>query len=130
MNIEDVLLAVQNFRSTLELWGITNQVLLLAAGVASIIFAISLREVMCWYFRIYRLRDDIRSLQTQMEQLQTTLNETRSILLSSHEAYAPKELLKPEDLLKSALKLNKSEIEKKEPTTLKKNGRAKFRFDH
>ena len=120
MNIEDALLTVQDFRSKLELWGVTNQALWVAAGVATILFFISLREVTCWYFRIYRVRDDIRSLQAQIDRLQTTLNETRDLLLSSPEACVPDELLQPEDLLKSATKLNKTEAEKTEPAGSKK----------
>ncbi len=79
MNVEQALQWIQNFRSQLEAWGVTNGTLMLVAAVAGIVFFFSFREVACWYFRISRLRDEVQSLRMQIETLQQTLDKSGTL---------------------------------------------------
>ncbi len=136
MNTDHALLMLQDFRSQLENWGVTPQTLIVTAGVATILLFFSLREVMNWYFRIYKVRAEIAALRAQLEVLQKTLTETRELLLKNTPAGMVEidtTAAQPTNLLKVALKLNSSSDDSGEhetPVTLKKNNRVKMRFDH
>jgi hypothetical protein len=110
MNIEDVLQRLQDFRSQLSDWGITNGMLWTIAGVAAVLFLLSVREVVCWFFRIHALRDEVRGLRKQLADLQRTLNEAS---VAPEDTPAP---LKPEELVRIAEGM-------REPA-------PKFRLDH
>ena len=70
MPIEQILLAVQDFRTHLTQWGINSTWLLIIGGVAALFFVLSLREVASWFFRIHQLRGEIRALRDQISDLQ------------------------------------------------------------
>lgn len=80
MNIDQVLQAVQDFRSQLEVWGITSEALWFVAVFASLLFALSLREVAGWYFRIHKMRDELHELRQQMAVMQEAQEEALELL--------------------------------------------------
>ena len=94
MNIETVLNVVESLRATLERWGVTTEFLVACALIASLLFFLSLREVLVWYFKIPQMRAEMRALKAQIAQLQWTLNKMRDEAVAEVEApagLAPKE---------------------------------------
>lgn len=113
MNWDNALQMIQEFRSQLDIWGVTNSGLLVAGGIAALLFLFSLREVATWFFRIHQVRSEVRELRAQMMAMQQTLEETR-------------------DLLSQTALENEAEVPKKKDIVLKPEGTsgARFRFDH
>lgn len=66
---------LQEFRSQLEVWGVTNEFLFIVASISGIIFLFSLREVLGWFLRVPHLRSEIRSLNKQLAEAQRLLTE-------------------------------------------------------
>ena len=122
MNFEDILPAIQDFRSQLETWGVTTEGLWCAAVGAAVLFLISVREVSSWYFKVNRVRDEIRALRAQLVQLQSAVNEMRLIMTGGSPSTAP---LKPEELVKIAEGMRDSGS-----GGAPSDAPAKFRFDH
>jgi len=81
MNIENALSFIQNFRAQLETLGITAEFLMVVGFFALVLFLLSLREVAGWFLRIGPLRQEIRSLKKQYEELQLSLDLIRDSLL-------------------------------------------------
>lgn len=128
LNIDAILQAVQDWRGQLEDWGVNNQSLYVIGVVAAVLFLLSLREVSAWYFKINKIRDEVRELRGQMSDLQILLRETRdSMRGATGPLLTP---MKPDELLKIASEMrdgtDNAALKKKDvgsPTT-------KFRFDH
>lgn len=118
MNLDQVLQTVQDFRSQLEVWGVSSQALWFVGTAAALLFVFSLREVACWYFRIHQVQGEIRELRGQMMELQITLNQTRDLLTNGPAADNPTPPLKAEELIKISESM-------REPSAA-----AKFRLDH
>ena len=114
MSIDEILQMIQDLRSQLELLGVTKEGLWFAAGAASLLFMLSLREVLSWYFKVNRVRDEIMGLRAQIAELQNSVNATRE-LLTGGAALSPLPL-KPEELVKIAEGM--------------RDNAPKFRFDH
>lgn len=112
LNLDLILQSVQDFRSQLEFWGVNNEALLVVAGVAAVLFILSLREVVTWYFRVNQVRDEVRELREQVASLQQMMQETRDFLLQPENPVAP---MKPEELMRAAEGLREA---------------PKFRLDH
>lgn len=69
MTIETLLEAIQNFRSSIDQWGVTAETLLAVAFLATVMFVLSLREVATWFLRVHSLRDEVRSLRKDIAEL-------------------------------------------------------------
>lgn len=76
MNLFEILKGLQEFRSTLEAWGLTSGILWTAGFIALVCLAFSTREVLGWYLRTNQLRDEVKALRRQIDQLQTALDKT------------------------------------------------------
>lgn len=111
MNIDEALIAVQDFRSKLELWGVSSLTLILAGTIASVVFFFSLREVFMWYFKIHALRSEIREVHQEVKELKETLKKTQDFLADAHLGEDDTAKLTPE-------------------TNPKATNQNKFRFDH
>ena len=99
MNLDDILQLVQDFRSQLEVWGVTSEALMVVGGIAALFFILSLREVTTWFFRVNQVRDEVRELRSQLIDLQRVLEETRDAVITPEAPVVP---MKPEELLKAA----------------------------
>lgn len=124
INIDEILQAIQDLRSQLEVWGITNEGLWAAGAVAIFLFILSLREVLTWYLRIQQVRDEVWALRNQLAAMQKVLVETKDLLARQVGEDLPK-LLTSDQLLSSAKMLNAQDLAKPD-----KSGSSKFRFDH
>jgi len=113
INVDEILQMVQDFRSQLEVMGITNQGLWAVAGIAAILFILSLREVMTWFFRINHVRAEVRALRSQMAVMTRMLKDTQDMLINPVNVPTPP--MKPEELLKVAEGMRET---------------PKFRLDH
>lgn len=122
MNIDEILQTVQDFRSQLEAWGVTNEGLWAAGAFAVLLFILSLREVLTWYMRVPQVRDEVRQLRVQMALMQKTMLETQDLLARQF----GEEIAKPltSDELLSSAKTSKGQDSKNESSP------TKFRFDH
>jgi hypothetical protein len=125
VKIDQILMAVQDTSSRLELMGISNDKLWIAGGVALLLFIISLREVLSWFLRVQQVRDEVRGLRKQMNEMQTMLADTRELLQQSGAVKRAPEPLKAEELLTIAQKQIAVGEEKSTREALKK-----FRLDH
>ncbi len=114
MNLSDILQLIQDVRSGLESWGITARGLWVAGGIAFLLFTLSLREVMSWFLRVHQVRQEVRTLRSEMVVLQQTVEELRDLLRTR----ASEEVA-----------LNEAE-EKMEAQKVATPGPQRFRFDH
>jgi hypothetical protein len=73
MTIENVLEAIQNFRTQIDQWGVTAETLIAVAFLASVMFVLSLREVMTWFLRVHTLRDEVKGLRKDISELKTMI---------------------------------------------------------
>lgn len=69
MTMDSFLQAVENFRSLIENWGITNEALWTAGAIAAILFIVSLREVLAWFLKIQTIAEDLRHLRKEVRDL-------------------------------------------------------------
>lgn len=122
MNIEEILQTVQDLRSQLDAWGVTNEGLWAAGAVAVLLFMLSLREVLTWYMRVQQVRDEVRQLRTQMTLMQKTLLETQELFAKQFGGEITKPLTSDE-LLSSAKTIRPQDLKTESNPT-------KFRFDH
>lgn len=114
MNIDDILRIIQDFRSNLDTWGVTNESLWGAGALAVVLFIFSLREVLSWYLRVQQVRDEVQALRVQVTDMQKMLIDTRELLLRTGSSTDNKEPLTPtEESLKPEV-----------------SGLKKFRLDH
>lgn len=94
MNLFETLKLLQDFRSQLEIWGVTSTYLW-AAGFASLFFlALSTREVLGWYLRTNQLRDEVKAMRGQLTDMQKMLEkmgETQIAATKRDEAQEPEE---------------------------------------
>jgi hypothetical protein len=74
MNIFDILKQAQDFRSQLEVWGITSGFLWAVGFVSCFFFVLSTREVLGWYLRTNHLRDEVKAMRAQLQDLQAALD--------------------------------------------------------
>ncbi|MGE3760457.1 MAG: hypothetical protein AB7H97_22015 [Pseudobdellovibrionaceae bacterium] len=79
MSIDSVLLAIENFRSQIEQWGISNEALWIAGVVAAILLVISLREVLTWFLKIQTLTEDLRALRREVKDLKRFMEVAREV---------------------------------------------------
>lgn len=101
---------VQQFRTQLETWGITQDFLIAVAAVSSIVFLLSLREVAGWLLRVPHMRQEIKSLRQQVNDMHKTLNEVNEKIL--------------------ARAMSEEEDEVKTEAEPQSAGRPQFRLDH
>lgn len=73
---------IQQFRTQLENWGITQQVLIGIGLVCTIVLLVSLREVAGWVLRVPHMRKEIHSLRLQVTEMHKTLNEMNEKLMA------------------------------------------------
>lgn len=114
INLDEILQMIQDLRSQLDVWGVNNETLMITGGIAAILFILSLREVVTWYFRVNQVRDEVRELRSQMIVMQKMIMETRDFLIHP-ETSAPVIPMKPEELVKIAEGMREA---------------PKFRLDH
>jgi hypothetical protein len=81
MNIDTILSFIQTFRAQLETWGITTEFLIAVGLIAAMLFVVSLREVAGWFLKVNGLREEIRKLHKQNDELQLSLDLIRDSLL-------------------------------------------------
>jgi len=79
MSIDSVLLAIENFRSLIEKWGISNEALWVAGGLALVLLFFSLREVLTWFLKIQTLAEDLRSLRREVRDLKQYMEVAREV---------------------------------------------------
>jgi hypothetical protein len=98
MNVDQILQSIQDFRSQLEVWGITSEALWFLGAAAGLLFLLSLLEVSSWYFRVNQVREEIREMRGQVANLQRSMDETRDLLesMQSEESETPSKGGKPE----------------------------------
>jgi hypothetical protein len=101
MDIDKVLQTIQDIRSQLEVLGVTNQGLWFVGGAAALLFVLSLREVIAWYFKVNQVRDEVRELRSQMIVMHRMLKETRDMVVYPNNLPSVPPL-KPEELVKIA----------------------------
>lgn len=85
MTIDTVLLAIENFRSMIEKWGISGEALWVAGAIALVLFVFSLREVMTWFLKIQAIAEDLRALRKEvkdLKQFMTVAREVNEIVMS------------------------------------------------
>src|SRR5688500_15496579 len=75
MNIEYVLKVIQDLRAGIDQWGVTTETLIAVAGLAAVMFILSLREVLTWFLRVQALRDDVKHLRREIAELKTIMRE-------------------------------------------------------
>jgi len=121
MKANDILKGLQELRTTLDAWGVTNLALWITGFVALTIFILSAREVLTWFFHLTDMRREIRQVKEELRELQGLVLEAKSILLetSSREVKAVEAI---RDQLESAQDVE-SEAEGKKSA-------PRFRFDH
>jgi hypothetical protein len=66
MTVFEILRDIQEARARVELWGVNVRMLAIIAGVAFIVFMISLREILAWYLKINALRRELRELREEL----------------------------------------------------------------
>jgi hypothetical protein len=91
MNMDTVLKIVENLRSSIENWGITNEGLWVAGALALIIFVFSLREVLTWFLKIQTIAEDIRYIRREIKDLKQFMQverEVHEIAMKAQEANA------------------------------------------
>jgi hypothetical protein len=118
MNAEkwiEMLSYLQEFRSQLETWGITNGVLIVIAVVSGVVFLFSLREVLGWFLRVPHLRAEIKSLNQQLTDAKQLLTEMNGKLSET----------KPTALVIETAQEEEDDSEESSP-----DGRPQFRLDH
>ena len=76
MNAESNLKSIDDLRAWLEAMGVTTQGLLIVAAVATLLFVLSLREVLSWYLKVQHLRSEIRAMSAQVSEMQKSGVET------------------------------------------------------
>jgi hypothetical protein len=74
MSISESAQALQDFRSQLEVWGVTTQGLIAIALIAFFFFLLSAREVVGWFLKTSGVRDEVRELRGQIDQLQRSID--------------------------------------------------------
>lgn len=79
MSIDSVLLVIEKFRSMIEQWGISQEALWIAGGIAAILLVISLREVLTWFLKIQTLTEDLRSLRREVKDLKRFMEVAREV---------------------------------------------------
>ncbi|MGE4133022.1 MAG: hypothetical protein AB7F86_15380 [Bdellovibrionales bacterium] len=82
MNWLQLLEDVQNWRAELSAWGIDYPVLLGIGGLALVLFLMSMREIVVWYLRIYKMQSQLDRLCQQVDGLRQSLDQANSILQS------------------------------------------------
>ena len=122
MNIDEILQTVQDLRSQLDTWGVTNEGLFFAGAIAVLLFVLSLREVLTWYMRVSQVRDEVRQLRAQMTLMQKTMLETQELIAKQFGGEITKPLTSDE-LLSSAKTIRPQDSKSDSNPT-------KFRFDH
>jgi hypothetical protein len=85
MNIEEILNQVQALRSSLDSWGITYEVLIGIGIVAGVLFLVSLREILLWYFKISSMVNELKALRHQVGEVQQEVGQTRQLIFNSTE---------------------------------------------
>ena len=116
ISIESSLVILEQIRSRLGTWGVTQEMLMAFGALSLIFFALSAREVMSWFFRISHLHQEVRELRGQLAQLQSSFDKVSSQL----------EQAKIE--ITSEIRLNDEEASPAQPTP--SVGRTQFRLDH
>ena len=81
MTIENFLNLVRDLRTQLEAWGITTEALIVLGALTGLIFLFSMREVVCWFFKVQTVRDEVRRLRVE-------LREVRALLIANSAANA------------------------------------------
>jgi len=114
INVDEILQMVQDLRSQLEVWGVNSQGLWFVGGAAALLFILSLREVLTWYFRVNQVRDEVRELRSQMIVMTKMLQETRDMLINPNDVPVGPPM-RPEELVKIAEGMRET---------------PKFRLDH
>lgn len=79
MSIDSVLLAIENFRSMIEQWGVSQEALWIAGGIAAILLIVSLREVLTWFLKIQTLTEDLRALRREVKDLKRFMEVAREV---------------------------------------------------
>lgn len=77
INWTELLDEVQDFRSALEAWGITYEILICLGISALALFLISLREIVVWYLRISQLQAQMYNMSHQLQRLQTSVDQVQ-----------------------------------------------------
>lgn len=108
LKLEALLTWVADLRAQLGDWGITNQMLIAAAVVATIFALLSLREVLLWFLKVEHLRGEVKAMRTEIHSLKGMIEHMQIRLLGEE---------KSENLL--PLNSKKSSVEK-----------SNFRFDN
>ena len=80
MNIQTVLETIQEWRTQIDAWGITNETLIAVGVIALVLFMLSLREVACWFLKTTQTQDEIRALRLEITNLHKTLERTREMM--------------------------------------------------
>jgi hypothetical protein len=78
MNLMLILKMLQDFRSQLENWGVTAGLLVLVGLLSSLLVFISLREILGWYLKTHHLREEVRELNVQLQEMRKVLGEIRA----------------------------------------------------
>ncbi len=79
MSIDSLLITIENFRSTIENWGLSTEALWLAGAVAFVVFLFSLREVLSWFLKIQSLAEDLRVLRGEVRDLKKYMEVAREV---------------------------------------------------
>lgn len=70
---------LQDFRSQLEIWGITNEALIAVGLLAFCFFLLSVREVAGWFLKTGGLRREIRDLKSQVARLEEAISRLHEV---------------------------------------------------
>jgi hypothetical protein len=79
MSIDSVLVAVENLRSLIEKWGVSNEALWVAGAAALVLLFFSLREVLTWFLKIQNLAEEMRSLRREVKDLKKFMEVAREV---------------------------------------------------
>lgn len=71
--IEAGISTLETFRLLLEKVGVTQGILLGTVAIAFVALLISFREVAGWFFRLSHIREDLRTIQSQLGEMQKTV---------------------------------------------------------
>ena len=94
IDMNSVIAAVANLRTLLDQWGVTTEMLLAAAAVSTLFSLLSLREVLLWFFRVNHLRDDVKTLRLEVQELRHSLEKMQNLLIQQSVQDVPKPAVK------------------------------------
>lgn len=63
----------------IEQWGISQEALWIAGGIAAVLLVFSLREVLTWFLKIQTLTEDLRSLRREVKDLKRFMEVAREV---------------------------------------------------